>query len=39
MNLSLYPLSFEEAVSGLAQARMPESDSKKPKAKPAKRGK
>jgi hypothetical protein len=33
--VSLYPLSFEEAVSGLAQTKMPEPDSKKP-AKPAK---
>jgi hypothetical protein len=34
--VSLYPLSFKEAVSGLAQVRMPEPDSKKPKAKPTK---
>ena len=34
--VSLYPLSFEEAVSGLAQVKMPEPDSKKPKAKAAK---
>jgi hypothetical protein len=34
--VSLYPLSFEEAVSGLAQVKMPEPDSKKPKAKPVK---
>jgi len=34
--VSLYPLSFEEAVSGLAQVKMPETDSKKPKAKPEK---
>jgi hypothetical protein len=34
--VSLYPLSFDEAVSGLAQTKMPESDSKKPPAKRAK---
>jgi hypothetical protein len=34
--VSLFPLSFEEAMSGLAQVRMPSPDSKKPKAKPAK---
>jgi hypothetical protein len=34
--VSLYPLSFEEAVSGLAQVKMPGPDSKKPKAKPKK---
>jgi hypothetical protein len=34
--VSLYPLSFDEAVSGLAQTKMPEPDSKKPPAKPAK---
>ena len=34
--VSLYPLSFDEAVLGLAQTKMPEPDSKKPKAKPAK---
>jgi len=34
--VSLYPLSFDEAVSGLAQTKMPELDSKKPPAKPAK---
>lgn len=36
--VSLYPLSFDEAVSGLAQTKMPEpdKDSKKPPAKPAK---
>ncbi len=35
--VSLYPLSFDEAVSGLAQVeKMPEPDSKKPKAKPEK---
>jgi hypothetical protein len=32
--LSLYPLSFKEAVAGLAQVQMPEKD--KPKAKPKK---
>jgi len=36
MPVSLYPLSFTEAVSGLAQVKMPEPDSKKPKAKSAK---
>jgi hypothetical protein len=34
--VSLYPLSFEEAVSGLAQVKMPEPNSKKPPAKPGK---
>jgi hypothetical protein len=34
--VSLYPLSFKEAVAGLAQVKMPEADSKKPKAKPKK---
>jgi hypothetical protein len=34
--LSLHPLSFEEAVSGLAQVKMPESEKKKPKASPKK---
>jgi hypothetical protein len=33
--VSLYPLSFEEAVSGLAQVKMP-GQSKKPTAKPKK---
>jgi hypothetical protein len=32
--VSLYPLSFDEAVAGLAQTKMP--DSKKPPAKPTK---
>jgi hypothetical protein len=32
--VSLYPLSFKEAVAGLAQVQMPEKD--KPKAKPKK---
>jgi hypothetical protein len=30
--VSLYPLSFRDAVAGLAQVKMPESDKKKPKA-------
>lgn len=34
--VSLYPLSFDEAVSGLAQTKMPETDNKKPPAKPEK---
>jgi hypothetical protein len=34
--VSLYPLSFEEAVSGLAQVKMPEPETKEPKATPAK---
>jgi hypothetical protein len=34
--ISLHPLSFEEAVSGLAQVKMPEPESKKPKATPKK---
>jgi len=29
--VSLYPLSFDEAVTGLAQTKMPEPDSKKPR--------
>jgi hypothetical protein len=37
MPVSLYPLSFNEAVSGLAQVQMPERGKVKPKAKPAKR--
>jgi len=32
--VSLYPLSFEEAVAGLARVKMPEKE--KTKAKPAK---
>jgi hypothetical protein len=36
--VSLYPLSFEEAVSGLAQVKMPERDKAKPEAKPKKKG-
>jgi hypothetical protein len=31
--ISLYPLSFEEAVAGLAQVKMPENGKKKPKPK------
>jgi len=34
--VSLYPLSFKEAVQGLAQVKMPEPESKKPKATPKK---
>jgi hypothetical protein len=34
MPVSLYPLSFAEAVSGLAQVKMPEKE--KPKATPKK---
>jgi predicted nucleic acid-binding protein len=34
--VSLYPLSFEEAVSGLAQVKMPDPEGKKPKATPKK---
>jgi hypothetical protein len=34
--VSLYPLSFQDAVLGLAQTKMPESGSKKPPTKPAK---
>jgi hypothetical protein len=34
--VSLYPLSFEESVSGLAQVKMPEPEGKKPKATPKK---
>jgi hypothetical protein len=34
--VSLYPLSFDEAISGLAQTKMPEPESKKPPTKPAK---
>ncbi len=32
--VSLYPLSFQDAVAGLAQVQMPEKE--KPKAKPKK---
>jgi hypothetical protein len=35
--VSLHPLSFDEAVSGLAQVKMPEPEKEKPKAKSAKR--
>lgn len=31
--ISLHPLSFEEAVCGLAQVKMPEREKNKPKAK------
>jgi len=34
--VSLYPLSFTEAVAGLAQVKMPEPEKKKPKAESAK---
>jgi hypothetical protein len=34
--VSLYPLTFKEAVAGLAQVKMPEPDKKKPKATPKK---
>lgn len=34
--VSLYPLSFEEAIAGLAEVRMPQADKKKPKAHPKK---
>jgi len=34
--VSLYPLSFKEAVARLAQVKMPEPGNKKPKAKPTK---
>jgi hypothetical protein len=34
--VSLHPLSLEEAITGLAQVKMPKPDSKKPKAKSAK---
>jgi hypothetical protein len=34
--VSLYPLSFKEAIAGLAQVKMPERDSKKPKIKKGK---
>jgi hypothetical protein len=35
--ISLRPLSFEEAVLGLAQVKLPEHEKKKPEAKPRKR--
>jgi len=34
--VSLHPLTFDEAVAGLAQVKMPESEKEKPKAKPKK---
>jgi hypothetical protein len=34
--VSLYPLSFREAVEGLAQVRMPKPEGTKPIAKPKK---
>jgi hypothetical protein len=34
--VSLHPLSLEEALSGLAQVKMPEPAKKEPKAKPKK---
>jgi hypothetical protein len=34
--ISLHPLSFEDAVAGLAQVKTPEPEKKKPKAKPKK---
>jgi hypothetical protein len=34
--VSLYPLTFDEAVSGLAQTKMPDPQKKEPKAKPKK---
>ena len=34
--VSLHPLTFDEAVTGLAQTKMPKPDSKKPAAKPDK---
>jgi hypothetical protein len=36
MPVSLYPLTFDEAVAGLAQTKMPEPEKKEPKAKPKK---
>jgi hypothetical protein len=35
--VSLYPLSFKEAVSGLAQVKMPEPIKRAPKSKTVKR--
>jgi len=35
--VSLHPLSFDDALSGLSQVRMPEREKKKPKAKRKKR--
>jgi hypothetical protein len=37
MPVSLYPLSFTEAINTLAQVKMPEPESEKPKAKPKKK--
>jgi hypothetical protein len=34
--VSMYPLSFEDAVAGLAQVKPPEPEDKKPQAKPKK---
>jgi hypothetical protein len=34
--VSLYPLSFTEAIAGLAQVKMPEPEKKKPSTKPPK---
>jgi hypothetical protein len=34
--ISLAPLSFEEAIAGLAQVKPPEPEKKKPKAAPKK---
>jgi hypothetical protein len=34
--VSLHPLSFDEAVAGLAQVKMPEPEKEKPKATPKK---
>jgi hypothetical protein len=34
--ISLAPLTFDEAIAGLAQVKMQESEKKKPKAKPKK---
>jgi hypothetical protein len=34
--VSLAPLSFDEAMAGLAQVKMPEAEKKKPKAVPKK---
>jgi hypothetical protein len=34
--ISLSPLTFDEALSGLAQVKPPEPEKKKPKAKPKK---
>jgi len=34
--VSLHPLTFDEAVAGLAQVKPPEQEKQKPKAKPKK---